>query len=116
MENLRQPVQDSSFQSQNEVIASSDTEWPWPQFPRGAKRNYDRAGNEAFSGWEGDFLDALRNTGVVRSACYQARVSYYVVQSRKRADTDFRSARADAMEMAKEALLAAAWQRAVYGV
>lgn len=101
--------------SDQQVIRAEDTEWPWPQYPPGARRNYDRSFREAFTGWEGDFLDALRNTGIIRSACMKAKVSSSVVSTRKKIDPEFRKAWGEAMEQANDALLAAAYQRAVLG-
>jgi len=94
-------------------------EWPWPEYQRRARRNrlsMDRAHGERLTGWEGDFLEAFRNSGLVRSACLTARVSSRVVSQRRADDLDFSTAYEEAREQAADALEAAAWQRAVHGV
>lgn len=103
-------------ENSQEVIDFRDTEWPWPQYPQGGKRNFLRLSQEPFMGWEGDFLEGLRNTGTVRAACFHAKVSYRVVNRRKKSDEEFRAAWGEALEMANDALVSAAFQRAVYGV
>lgn len=99
--------------------AAADDEWPWPHFPKGARRNshtIDRTKGERLTGWEGDFLDAYRNTGIISVACEAARVSIGVIQRRRRDDEQFREALEDARELAADALEAAAWNRAVIGL
>ena len=72
--------------------AASDEPWPWPQYPRDAKRNYRRAPSEQSTGWEGDFLHALMTTGIVRLAAATANVSPRMAYNRRNRDSDFAQA------------------------
>lgn len=104
-------------QPQSEPISNQlDTTWPWPQFPRGAKRNYNRLGHEELTGWEGDFLYAYARSGVIRAGAQNARVAYNTVQRARRTNGAFAEAYAEAREMAIDLLEHAAWTRAIEGV
>lgn len=92
--------------------------WPWPHFPQGATRNhrYDRVKGEKFTGWEGDFLGAFRQSGIIAYACEQARISPGLVRLRRAEDPRFAAAFKEADEHAIELAETALRMRAVQGV
>lgn len=92
-----------------------DDEWPWPQYPRLAKRNTLRYYGEPFTGWEGDFLDEYRRSGVLGQSAKNARVSLVTVQRRRKRDPEFMQACEEALDIAIDAMESAALQRAVNG-
>lgn len=99
-----------------DVIRVEDTEWPWPQFPVGARRNYDRGPRERLEGWEGDFLDAYRKTGYEREAARHARVSLSLIAKRQKQDPIFAAAFEEARREATKILEQLAIRRATMGV
>ena len=93
-----------------------DSEWPWPKFPKNAPRNLQRYGPVPLEGWEGDFLAAMRDNGILRVACQLARISSTTVYRRRESDPAFAKAYVEAQSMAVDILESAAWTRAVKGV
>ena len=91
-------------------------EWPWPHFPQGAPRNVQRYGSVPLTGWEGDFLAAYRDNGIIRAACRIARISPMTVARRRESDPAFARAYLEANAMAVDILESEAWRRAVRGV
>lgn len=91
-------------------------DWPWPHYPKGAKRNWVRPRNTPLTGWEGDFLQTFMDTGNLRYSASVARVGYNTVGRRRQDDPQFREAYALAKEMAVQTLEAAAWKRARDGI
>lgn len=95
--------------------APKESEWPWPHFPKGQTRNHYRRASEVFTGWEGDFLYGLMNSGVVRAALEHAHISHATVQSARRRDPRFVEACNEAMDLAIDLAEAALQLRAVKG-
>jgi hypothetical protein len=93
-----------------------DDSWPWPAFPRRARRNYQERYSKRLTGWEGDFLSALRDTGNVHLAEEAAGVSRSLAYKRRGQDAAFAEAWDEALEEAIDKLEAVAWRRASEGV
>lgn len=110
------PTGDSKVPAHLEQLVVLDEEWPWPNFPKDAPRNVGRFASEQFTGWEGDFLDFFRSSGIQRAAAQNVKVSQQTIKRRIKSDPAFREAYEEAREMAYELLEAAAFNRAVRGV
>jgi hypothetical protein len=111
-------VSDQTIEPENaeELPPIIDETWPWPQFLPGAPRNYRRYYHERFTGWEGDFLRAYMDSGIVRHACEKARVTSSMVQRRRKEDAEFDSAFLDAFEGAADTVEATIMKRGRDGV
>jgi hypothetical protein len=93
-----------------------DETWPWPHFPRGAKRNFRRHYHEEFTGWEGDFLHHFREHGIIRHAAKAAGVTNSLIMVRRQKSPEFRQAFLEAKDEAADNLEAAILKRAREGV
>lgn len=67
-------------------------------------------------GWEDEFLQALRSTGIVSRACSRAGISYRQAYHRRDTDDEFAMEWRMALDEAIESLEEAAWTRARDGV
>jgi hypothetical protein len=66
--------------------------------------------------WRPRFLNKLRETGNIRSACAAAKISRTTFYAHRKAEADFDAQVGEALEDAGDVLEAEAWRRAVKGV
>lgn len=93
----------------------SDALVPLPPKREGYAPGYGPNGKERTEGWEEDFLNALRNSAILRTACTQAGVSSKIVSARRKSDPAFEEAYREALEEAIDAVESVAFTRAMKG-
>lgn len=83
---------------------------------RGVPHPHGMLGSVARTGWEDVFLEAFRNSGIIRTALSAAGITYPLLHRRVKSDPEFAQQYEYARRDAVAILERAAWKRAVSGV
>lgn len=84
---------------------------------RGVPHQKGREGSPTYrTGWENTFLDAYRNSGIIRYALQAAEITWPLLSRRLKSDPEFAESYEYARKEATAILERAAWKRAVNGV